>query len=141
MQHSLITALINALLDQQNHLKIRLAQHAGRTFVIVPPDNWLPDLHFSILAGGRVACTSERNNELNPDLRVELLGWPGFPLSHSALKASVNLEGHAGLADSLAFIASQLDLKPGDFLQPIFGDVLAHRADKLFLFLSRPLRT
>lgn len=142
MQYTLLSALLNALLNQQPHLKTRLATHAGRVFSLDFPStvlrSTLNPLRFSILTDGNLICEALHSSDSdNLDLLLTLNHFPQAPFTADSLKSAVRLQGHADLADTLAYVLANLNVQLGDFIQPFAGDVLAHRADHLFAFVRR----
>lgn len=140
MKHAVLAAALNALIDQRAHLKSRLASHAGRDFMVsLPLVNFSP-LHFLVSTEGNFVSESLSAEAPIPDLSITLSHWPQLPLTPESIKASVRLQGHAALAESLAFVFANLDPKPGDLIQGFVGDIAANRADRLFALLKNRLR-
>lgn len=61
-------------------------------------------------------------------LQLHAADLPRIGEGMEALMRCVAIEGNAGLASELAFIARNLQLDPADWLAPWLGDVLAERA-------------
>jgi len=84
-----------------------------------------------------VATDAASEQQLRIDVAIQLQGGlAGLsalkpPLSLERLLAQAHISGNAELADAVSFLARNLSVSPGDYLQPVLGDILTNRFEKV----------
>ena len=114
--------VLNRLLAAEPWARERLAPFAGETVELRAPP--LPALRFTILAGGTVEASGAEpglSMELKPEMLVALARGEEHALR------SADVQGNAGLAAEVLFLARHLRWDAEEGLSRVIGDIAAHR--------------
>lgn len=100
-----------------------------------PALEWVFQINGS--GGLEVAVSALDQMTVQTDVAIQLQGGVGGlpallpPFSPERLLAQAHISGNAELADAVSFLARNLSVNPGDYLQPLLGDVLTHRLEQV----------
>lgn len=117
---------INRLLAREDWARRMLLPHAGQTAQITAAGF---TLSFRIDAGGHLLAPAPgQPADLRLEVPADALG--SLAEGPEALRRAARIEGHAGLAETLATLAQHLRPDPAAMLAPWIGDILAHRLER-----------
>jgi ubiquinone biosynthesis protein UbiJ len=134
---ALFACTVNRIVQRQpERLRVSLKPFQGKTLRLVLGMPSI-DVMFKINGQGGLEGVEQNAHEVVlADVSIQLKGGVPFltalspPFSLENLLAQAHIAGNAEFAEALSFLVKNISLHPGDFLQPIFGDVLTHRLEQ-----------
>ena len=131
IKHTVLSGAINQLLKRQPAALEILVSQAGKAALIEA--SGLP-FAFQFLVDSQGLLVAD--NAAAPDVTVRYNGTlPRFPFSPDQLLSHVEISGNAELAEALQKAFRRIEFNAGDWLQPIFGDILSQRLSQAASYL------